>query len=84
MVSSRLEKSWRVLVSHQNSEADRCVDIFCRPDRTFGFEEFRRDPEDVGAWTPVAYFSRLQFATEDEANDAARQAVPWLARLGNT
>jgi len=27
---------------------DRCVDVFARPDGTFGFEEFRRDPEDMG------------------------------------
>ena len=25
---------------------DRCVDIFCRPDGTFGFDEYRRDVED--------------------------------------
>jgi hypothetical protein len=30
--------------------------VFARPDGSFGFEEFRRDPEDVGAWTPVSYF----------------------------
>jgi hypothetical protein len=82
-VSSRLEKSWRVVTSHQSSEADRCVDIFRRPDDSFGFEEFRRDPEDMGAWTPVSYFSRRRFATEEEANNAANHAVPWLARLGN-
>ena len=46
-MSSRLDKSWTVLASHQTPEADRCVDIFSRPDGTFGFEEFRRDPEDM-------------------------------------
>jgi hypothetical protein len=55
------------------------VDIFSRPDGTFGFEEFRRDPEDMGAWTPVAYYSRREFSTEAEAVDAARASVPWLA-----
>ena len=47
-MSSRLDKSWTVLASHQTLEADRCVDVFSRPDGTFGFEEFRRDPEDMG------------------------------------
>jgi hypothetical protein len=57
---------------------DRCVDIFLRPDGTFGFEEFRRDPEDRGAWTPVAYFSGQDYDTEAEALAAARTRVPWL------
>jgi len=52
-MSSRLDKSWLVLDSHQTDEGNRCVDIFSRPDGTFGFEEFRRDPEDLGVWTPI-------------------------------
>ena len=68
--------------SHQNPEGDRCVDVFWRPDGSFGFEEFRRDPEDMGVWTPVAYFSHRVFATEGEASSAAEQFVPWLARRG--
>jgi hypothetical protein len=77
-MSSRLEKSWTVLVSHQTAPADRCVDLFSRPDGTFGFEEFRRDPEDMGAWTPISYFSGLEYPTEPAALAAALQAVPWL------
>jgi hypothetical protein len=80
-MSSRLDKSWMVLVSHQTPAADRCVDVFSRPDQTFGFEEFRRDPEDMGAWTPVSYFSEQEYPTEEEALGAARVAVPWLARV---
>lgn len=40
-MSSRLDKSWTVLASHQTPEADRCVDVFSRSDGTFGFEEFQ-------------------------------------------
>jgi hypothetical protein len=35
----------------------------------------------MGAWTPVAYFSGREFATENEAVAAARAAVPWLAEV---
>jgi hypothetical protein len=49
-MSKRLDKSWVVLASLENPEANRCVDLFVRPDQTHGFEEFRRDPEDSGAW----------------------------------
>jgi hypothetical protein len=78
MMSARLDKSWLVLVSHQTDEGNRCVDIFPRPDGTFGFEEFRKDPEDMGAWTPVSYFSGRKYPTEDEVLAAARSRVSWL------
>jgi hypothetical protein len=80
-MSSRLDKSWMVLASHQTDEANRCVDIFSRPDGTYGFEEFRRDPEDMGAWTPVRYFSGRAYPTEIDAVEAARSAVSWLGPL---
>lgn len=83
-MSSRLDKSWMVLASHQTGEGNRCVDIFSRPDGTFGFEEFRRDPEDMGMWTPVSYFSGCEYSTEDEAVVEAISLVPWLGPLLET
>jgi hypothetical protein len=80
-VSSRLDKSWKVLASPSTTSVDRCVDIFLRPDGTFGFEEFRRDPEDSGAWTPVTYYSAQEYDTEAEALAAARVRVPWLGEV---
>jgi hypothetical protein len=77
-VSSRLDASWVVVASPSTPSVDRCVDIFSRPDGTFGFEEFRRDPEDLGAWTPVAYYSEREYATAEEAMLAARESVRWL------
>jgi len=77
-VSARLDKSWIVLASPTTPGADRCVDVFSRPDGTFGFEEFRRDPEDMGAWTPVAYYSEREYSTAEEAVAAARGSVRWL------
>jgi hypothetical protein len=55
------------LASPSTPAVDRGVDIFSRPDGTFGFEKFRRDPEDMSAWTAVAYYSARVFSTEDEA-----------------
>ena len=77
-MSARLDPSWSVLASPSTPAVDRCVDIFVRPDGTFGFEEFRRDPEDMGAWTPVAYYSTREFETEADALSAALDAIPWL------
>lgn len=80
-MSRRIDRSWVVLASIETDQGDRCVDLFLRPDGTFGFEEFRRDPEDAGAWTPVAWFSSTVFATRAEAEAAARRAIPWFAAL---
>lgn len=77
-MSQRIDPSWLVFKSIENEANDRCVDLFSRPDGTFGFEEFRRDVEDQGAWTPVAYFSDEAFASADEAWAAARSAISWL------
>ena len=78
-MSRRLDPSWFVLASWESSDRFRCVDIFSRPDGSFGFEEFRCDPEDMGAWTPVAYFSGATYATQADVERAAKLAVPWLA-----
>jgi len=79
-VSRRIDPSWTVFVSIENDEHDRCVDVFRRPDGTFGFEEFRRDVEDAGAWTPVGYFSAAAFETPDAVYAAARARVAWFDR----
>ncbi len=78
-MSRRLDKSWVVFESLENDQHDRCVDLFRRPDGSFGFEEFRRDVEDAGAWTPVAYHSGATYATREAALGAATARVVWLA-----
>ena len=77
-MSRRIDPSWVVLESLENGEHDRCVDLFRRPDGTWGFEEFRRDVEDAGAWTPVAYYSARSFPARQAAFAAATRAVAWL------
>lgn len=72
------DRSWFVFESIENSEHDRCVDIFERPDGTFGFDEFRKDVEDGGAWTPVSHYSGLVYRSRDDALVAATRAVKWL------
>jgi len=78
-LSKRIDKSWIVFTSLENFEGSRCVDLFLRPDGTYGFEEFRRDPEDAGEWTAVRYFSGAVYDSEAAALAAGIAAVPWLA-----
>ena len=80
-MSRRIDKSWLVFASIENDEHDRCVDIFRRPDMTFGFEEFRRDVEDVGAWTPVQFFSGSVYPSSEEAYRTAELLMPWLSAV---
>lgn len=67
-----------MVASRHPLERDRCADVFVRPDGTIGFEEFRGDPEDIGAWMPVSSYAGGVHATTGAALIAAR-AVPWLA-----
>jgi len=62
----------------ESSCHDRCVDLFSRPDGTFGFEEFRRDVEDRGEWTAVSYYSGSIYQSGMSALLAALQSVAWL------
>jgi hypothetical protein len=83
-MSARIDQTWTVYRSIENGDHDRCVDLFERPDHTFGFEEFRRDVEDAGLWTPVAYYSDAAYTTETAAFDAALRIVTWLAEAVET
>lgn len=78
-MSRRIDKTWIVLESIENAEHDRCVDVFRRPDGSFGFEEFRRDVEDRGLWTPVRYYSHAAYATHAEARAKAIDTVGWMS-----
>jgi len=68
----------KVLVSLENSYGDHCVDIFAREDGTFGFEEYRRDPEDRGRWFSLHRYSAQVFGREEDAVAQAKASVPWL------
>jgi hypothetical protein len=69
----------RVLCSYNQDGEARCVDIFVRPDGSYGFEEYRRDPEDGRGWFAIGASSTRVFATPEAARAAALISVPWLA-----
>ena len=77
-MSTRLDPSWVVIDSIENRQHDHCVDIFRRPDGSFGFESFRRDVEDAGRWTPISYFSGLRHSSKAEALADAARRIAWL------
>ena len=65
--------------SISSDEGLRCVDIFFREDNSFGFEEYRKDPEANEGWFKIGFFEKVtEFASEDDAFDEACKLVPWL------
>jgi hypothetical protein len=64
--------------SIETPDGGRCVDLFRRPDGSFGFEEYRRDPEDGSGWYPVGHHAGAMFPTEAASLAEARRRVGWL------
>ena len=69
----------KVVHSFNFEDELRCVDVFVRPDGTFGFEEYRRDPEDGRGWFPIGFHAEQRFATSAAALMGAILQVHWLA-----
>jgi hypothetical protein len=65
-----------VVATVHDRDGCRAVKIIKQTDGSFGFEEYRRDPEDAGGWTFVAQNSRGPYRTQAEALAAAE--VAWL------
>lgn len=55
-----------------------CVDIFVRPNGTYGFDEFRRDPEDGRGWYSIGHYGAEEFESIDAAMEKAKWTVGWL------
>lgn len=55
-----------------------CVDLFERPDGSFGFDEFRRDPEDGKGWFSIGYHGDKRFDSFDAVLSAAKATIHWL------
>lgn len=70
-----------MLKNYEINTGDYCVDIFVREDGSFGFEEFRRDVEDMGRWTGLRYYSALRFNNETDALKEARVQIKWLSEM---
>ena len=71
----------KVMKSINGHDDSICVDIFLRPDGTFGFEEYRRDVEDARGWFPIGNYSAMIFSSQNDALRGAKQKVQWLCGL---
>lgn len=68
----------KVMRSVNRQDGFLWVDIFRRLDGTYGFDEFRRDPEDQRGWYSVAHHGHLVFESQSAAEGAAQAAIDWF------
>ena len=68
----------KVLRSVNTPDGGRCVDVFMRPDGSYGFEEFRRDAEDAKGWFAIGGHAGKVLDSEQAAFDQALVFISWL------
>jgi len=68
----------KVVHSYNFAGETVCVDVFLRPDGTFGFDEFRRDAEDMRGWFSIGHYGERVFDTAEDALSEAQKTVEWL------
>ena len=67
-----------VIHSINNNEGHLCVDIFKRKNQTFGFEEYRKDPETNSGWYLIGFYSNKVFQNYFETLKYAKKKILWL------
>ena len=80
MIISKQNSAQSLVVrSINNDDNTRCVDIFRRKDDSFGFEEYRLDPETNEGWYKIGFFEESTFFTSAiEAYYSACEIIRWL------
>jgi hypothetical protein len=66
------------ILSLEDDDGLRCVDINLAGSGTFTFKEFRKDVEDPGRWYLVRDYSDKSFNSKDDAIAAAAASTSWL------
>jgi hypothetical protein len=66
------------ILSLEDDDGLRCVDIIQTDNGTFTFKEFRKDVEDPGRWYLVYDYSSKCYISKAETIAAAAASTPWL------
>tara|TARA_A100001035_G_C27512912_1_gene377253 strand:- start:24 stop:269 length:246 start_codon:yes stop_codon:yes gene_type:complete len=65
-----------VIFSINNDEGNLCLDIFIRENKTFGFEEFRKDPENINGWYKIGnYGDKIYFNKKEAYENACKKII---------
>ena len=68
----------KAILSLEDDDGLRCVDIIAADGGSFTFKEFRRDVEDRGRWYLVHDYSAKSYAGKLETIAAAAAHTSWL------
>jgi len=72
----------KIVKTIHDRSGSRRVEIYKRPDGTFGFEEWRFGIEEQ-CWRPFGFYSYAVIDTVETAEREARSRVGWLANESN-
>ena len=67
-----------VINSINNDDNNLCIDFFIRNNNTFGYQEYRKDPENMTEWYRIGNYDHKIFLTKDEAYQDAKKTIVWL------
>ena len=70
-----------VLYSITDVTETRCLDFFSRDNKTYGFEEYRREIEDAKGWYSIGGYKNLIFKNPKTAMSFANERVIWFKEV---
>ncbi len=67
-----------VINSINNDNNNLCIDFFIRNNKTFGYQEYRKDPENTSEWYRIGNYDYKVFSNKDEAYHDAKKTIVWF------
>ena len=72
--NSRTEK----INSINNDDNNLCIDFFIRNNNTFGYQEYRNDPENISGWYRIGNYDHKIFLSKNDAYQDAKNKIVWF------
>ena len=67
-----------VINSINNDDNNLCIDFFIRNNNTFGYQEYRKDPENTSEWYRIGNYDYKVFSNKDDAYNDAKKTIVWF------
>ena len=67
-----------VINSINNDNNNLCIDFFFRKNKTFGYQEYRKDPENISEWYRIGNYDYKVFSNKDDAYHDAKKTIVWF------
>ncbi len=67
-----------VINSINNDNNNLCIDFFIRKNKTFGYQEYRKDPENISELYRIGNYDYKVFLNKDDAYHDAKKTIVWF------